>query len=68
MIPLRKNKKLDFYIVDTDCPKPYDVYWKVRNVGLEAIKRNMVRGNICKESGKILAGKSSYTSKVHSYK
>lgn len=25
-------------------------------------------GNICKESGKILAGKSSYTSKVHSYK
>lgn len=50
-IPLRKNKKLDFYIVDTDCPKPYDVYWKVRNVGLEAIKRNMVRGNICKESG-----------------
>ena len=50
-IPLRKNKKLNFYIVDTDCPKPYEVYWKVRNVGAEAIKRNMVRGEICKESG-----------------
>lgn len=51
MIPLRKNKKLDFFIVDTDCPKPYDVYWKIRNVGSEAIRRDMVRGNICKESG-----------------
>lgn len=50
-IPLRKNKKLDFYIMTTDCPQPYDVYWKVRNVGAEAVKRNMVRGDICKESG-----------------
>lgn len=37
--------------MDTDCPKPYDVYWKIRNVGSEAIRRDMVRGNICKESG-----------------
>ena len=50
-IPLRKDKKLDFYIVDTDCPRPYEVYWKVRNVGAEAIKRNMIRGQICRESG-----------------
>lgn len=50
-IPLRKDKKLDFYIVDTDCPKPYEVYWKVRNVGAEAIKRNMIRGQICRENG-----------------
>ena len=48
---LRKNKKLDFFIEDTDCPKPYDVYWKIRNVGAEAIRRDMVRGNIVKESG-----------------
>lgn len=48
---LRKNKKLDFFIENTDCPKPYDVYWKVRNVGAEAIRRDMVRGNIVKESG-----------------
>lgn len=50
-IPLRKDKKLDFYIVYTDCPKPYEVYWKVRNVGAEAIKRNMIRGQICRENG-----------------
>ncbi|WP_314964945.1 nucleotide-binding domain-containing protein [Oribacterium sinus] len=48
---LRKNKKLAFFIEGTDCPKPYDVYWKVRNVGAEAIRRDMVRGNIVKESG-----------------
>lgn len=49
--PLRSNKELDFYIATTDCLKPYNVYWKVRNVGDEAIKRNMVRGEIFKESG-----------------
>lgn len=49
--PLRINKKLDFFIVTTDCSKPYDVYWKVRNVGSEAIRRKMVRGGIFKESG-----------------
>lgn len=46
--PLKRNKDLDFYIVSTDCPKPYEIWWKVRNVGPEAIKRNMVRGNISK--------------------
>ena len=51
LTPLRKNKKLDFFIADTDCPQPYDVYWKIRNVGAEAVSRNMVRGNIVKGSG-----------------
>ena len=44
--PLRKNKKLDFYIVYTNAPKPYDIYWKVRNKGPVAIERNMIRGQI----------------------
>lgn len=52
LIPLRKNKQLDFFILKTDCPEPYEVYWKVRNVGFEAIKRNMIRGNITREKGK----------------
>lgn len=43
---LRHNKKLDFYINNTNCPKPYSIYWKVRNVGEEAIRRNMIRGEI----------------------
>jgi len=46
--PLRRNKKLDFYIAYTDAPKPYDIYWKVRNRGPVAIERNMIRGQIIK--------------------
>lgn len=43
---LRHNKKLKFFIKEKDCPKPYDIYWKVRNVGTEAERRNCVRGQI----------------------
>lgn len=41
-----KSKTIDFYLINTDTPKPYDVYWKVRNVGPEAYKRDMIRGQI----------------------
>lgn len=44
--PLKHNKHLEFFIKETDCPKPYNVFWKIRNVGVEAIKRNMIRGQI----------------------
>lgn len=43
---LSRKKKLDFQIVRTNCPQPYSIYWKVRNVGAEAAKRNMIRGEI----------------------
>lgn len=43
---LNRKKRLDFQIINTNCPTPYLIYWKVRNVGYEAIKRNMVRGAI----------------------
>lgn len=43
---LRKNKSLDFYIVKTNCPKPYDIYWKVRNVGKVAEDKDCIRGQI----------------------
>lgn len=45
---LSKNKKLEFYIMDNDVIGDYSIYWKVRNVGSEAIKRNMIRGQIVK--------------------
>ena len=45
---LSHNKKLDFFITATDCPQPYSIYWKVRNVGAEAIRRGMIRGEIKK--------------------
>lgn len=45
---LRHNKKLEFYIAKTDAPKSCEVYWKVRNVGSIAEKKNMIRGQILK--------------------
>ena len=38
-------RSLDF-IQNTDVPWPYDVKWKVRNVGDEAKRRNCLRGEI----------------------
>lgn len=45
---LHHHNKLEFFILSTDCPKPYEIYWKVRNIGSEAIRRNMIRGQINK--------------------
>ena len=43
-ISLKRN--LEFYIESTNVPKPFKVYWKVRNVGTEAFRRNCIRGQI----------------------
>lgn len=43
---LKQRRQLDFHIVHTDCPLPYSIYWKVRNVGDVAKKRHMIRGEI----------------------
>lgn len=45
---LSKNKSLAFSVESTSVKKPYDIYWKVRNCGPEAIKRKMERGSIFK--------------------
>lgn len=42
--------KIDFYAT-TNAPKPYDIWWKVRNVGEFAEKNNKVRGEILKGCG-----------------
>ncbi|EDX74725.1 hypothetical protein MC7420_6203 [Coleofasciculus chthonoplastes PCC 7420] len=49
-LPLLRNKTLEFYIVDCNVPKPFQVKWKVRNVGKEAIRRNQIRGEILDDS------------------
>ena len=49
---LSRNKSLNFFIDKTDIRGNYDVYWKVRNVGVEAEKRNMIRGQINKTNSK----------------
>lgn len=45
---LKSNKKLNFEITNNTVPRPYKIYWKVLNVGYEAISRNMIRGEIIK--------------------
>src|SRR5699024_3651212 len=58
--PLKINKSLKFFIVenefdilfrDTKDSFHYEVYWKVRNRGEEAIKRDLIRGQIVKDKG-----------------
>ncbi len=43
---LRVNKKLEFKIISTNVPEPFDVRWKVLNRGEEAMRRDQVRGQI----------------------
>ncbi len=45
---IKQNRKLKFKIMENNVPKPYDIYWKVRNVGYEAIRRDCIRGQIKK--------------------
>lgn len=46
---LPHSRNLTFYC-ETDTPKPYMVLWKIRNVGIEAERRNMTRGEIVKSN------------------
>ena len=46
------GNSLEFYIAKNDVPKPYKVFWKVRNVGPEAIRRNNLRGEITRDFGR----------------
>ncbi|WLI11676.1 MULTISPECIES: nucleotidyltransferase [Pseudomonas] len=46
-----KQRELTFYVKHINVPPPFKLYWKVRNVGPEAIRRNMLRGQIQMDSG-----------------
>lgn len=49
--PLLINKELTFFIAKNEFEEKelhYEIYWKVRNRGSEAIKRNILRGEILK--------------------
>lgn len=45
---LARNCQLDFRVA-TDVPEPYDVYWKVRNVG---VAEHQLRGEITPDDGR----------------
>lgn len=46
------GRSLRFYIESCNVPKPYGVLWKVRNVGLFAEQKNMIRGQIVSDKGR----------------
>ena len=48
---LKKKKKLIFKIIENNVPNPYEVMWKVRNFGDEAMNANDLRGEISKDQG-----------------
>ncbi|MDD1012201.1 nucleotide-binding domain-containing protein [Pseudomonas rubra] len=48
---LPKQRELTFWVAEIDVPPPYKIYWKVKNVGPQAIERNMIRGEIRIDSG-----------------
>lgn len=43
-----ESSDLNFYIENCDVPIPYDIYWKIRNVGKIARERDDIRGTIFK--------------------
>lgn len=49
---LLKQKKLTFFIEKNTVPYPFDIKWKVRNYGEEALRANDLRGQIVNDSGK----------------
>ena len=56
---LRSTKKLKFYITANEVPKPYQVKWKVKNLGPIAKKRNMFRGQIGNDQGSEIRNENS---------
>ena len=41
-------------MVYTTCPPPYKIFWKVKNVGPEAARRNQLRGQIEEKGNSIV--------------
>lgn len=46
-----RGRNLTFSIASSNVPEPYEVWWKVRNTGPEAIARNSIRGQIVRDGG-----------------
>ncbi|WP_353649727.1 cyclic GMP-AMP synthase DncV-like nucleotidyltransferase [Nakamurella sp. A5-74] len=46
-----KQRELVFKMVSTTVTAPFDVYWKVRNNGPEAVSRGQLRGEILPDQG-----------------
>ncbi len=48
---VRKGRSLEFHVTTT-VPKPFQIYWKVRNGGADAFSKNALRGEISQDDGR----------------
>ncbi|WGL61271.1 hypothetical protein QEJ31_06655 [Pigmentibacter sp. JX0631] len=48
---LRPKNNLLFKVIENDIPEPFELKWKVLNKGIEAQKRNLIRGQILDDAG-----------------
>lgn len=48
---LKLGRTLTFKVVSCNVPHPYQVFWKVRNVGTVAEQKNQIRGQIFPDGG-----------------
>ena len=62
---LRKNKKLEFFIQNTEVQEPYQVFWKIKNEGQIAKDKNMLRGQIVKDNGSEIRNEDSSFEGAH---
>ncbi|WP_202799669.1 hypothetical protein [Rhodanobacter sp. 115] len=46
------GRHLRFHVVDCDVPGIYSLFWKVRDRGAEAVRRDQLRGEISPDQGK----------------
>jgi hypothetical protein len=46
-----KGRTIRFEILANEVPKPYEVYWKIKNYGAEAERANCMRGEIVRDRG-----------------
>lgn len=51
---LPHNFEIRCRMESTNCPQPYQILWKVKNVGPEAERRNMLRGQIFENGDSIV--------------
>lgn len=50
LLEVPRKRTLTFKIIETNVKPPFDVFWKVKNEGYEAIHRNKLRGKIYSSS------------------
>jgi SMODS domain-containing protein/adenylyl/guanylyl cyclase-like protein with sensor domain len=48
-----RSRTIHFSLATCNVPGPYQVYWKVRNTGEEAIRADCIRGQIVKDAGSL---------------